>query len=346
MARRRSCAKASSPTKPPSTPAPEEAAAASSENPVVLLRRRWELASVLNFLRVFEPVIEADLRLSADEIEMALASNNRYLARIHITLLKVEMMMSKERAILGQREPRQHERLGQRAVQLLAICANFPICEIYGYDWHQGRCIYVQREGEVQEEKLSRKGHAESAIAEHLKTEIVPAVEKFQKKKERLLKRQEKDKVLAFANTFQTRSLRECRPVSYNFSDYDRSIEEAIRAVQKEKEQDSHEAGTKEKRASHHGDRSDISSENNKNGGQEDAKYLSDLSSGDEEDRDYNDRDASSADNDGENNASDSYKSDMEEEDVFVPRKRTCLAARLANDKPRPGLRRSQKHEE
>ena len=41
--------------------------------------------------------------------------------------------------------------LGQRAVQLLAICANFPICEIYGYDWHQGRCIYVQREGEVQE---------------------------------------------------------------------------------------------------------------------------------------------------------------------------------------------------
>jgi len=39
--------------------------------------------------QVFEPVIEADLRLSADEIEMALASNNRDLARIHITLLKV-----------------------------------------------------------------------------------------------------------------------------------------------------------------------------------------------------------------------------------------------------------------
>lgn len=174
-------------------------------------------------------------------------------------------------------------------------------------------------------------------------------MEKFQKKKERLLKRQEKDKVLAFANTFQTRSLRERRPVSYNFSDYDRSIEEAIRAVQKGKEQDSHEAGTKEKRASHHGDkdangRSDISSENNKNGGQEDAKYLSDLSSGDEEDRDYNDRDVSSADSDGENNASDSYKSDMEEEDVFVPRKRTRLAARLANDKPRAGLRRSQRN--
>ena len=45
-------AKASSPTKPPTAPAPEEASAASSEDPVVLLRRRWELASVLNFLRV------------------------------------------------------------------------------------------------------------------------------------------------------------------------------------------------------------------------------------------------------------------------------------------------------
>jgi hypothetical protein len=51
-----------------------------------------------------------------------------------------------------QREPHQHECLGQRAVQLLAICANFPICEIYGFDYCQGRCIYyVQREAEVQE---------------------------------------------------------------------------------------------------------------------------------------------------------------------------------------------------
>jgi hypothetical protein len=38
---------------------------------------------------VFEPVIEADLGLSADEIETALIENNRDLARIHIALLKV-----------------------------------------------------------------------------------------------------------------------------------------------------------------------------------------------------------------------------------------------------------------
>jgi len=38
---------------------------------------------------VFEPVIKADLGLSAEEIETALASNNRNLARIHVVLLKV-----------------------------------------------------------------------------------------------------------------------------------------------------------------------------------------------------------------------------------------------------------------
>ncbi|OEL32518.1 hypothetical protein BAE44_0006462, partial [Dichanthelium oligosanthes] len=224
-------------------------------------------------------------------------------------------------------------------------------------------------------EKLSRKGRTESAIAEHLKAEIIPAVEKLQKKKERDLKRQEKkDKLLAFANSFQTRSLRERRPISYNYSDYDRSIEEAIRAAsnycflycrqlqfykfkrlivpvcRKAKEHDSREVGTKEKHASHLGDkgtngRSDINSEHNKGGGGlDDAKYLSDLSSGDEEDRDYIDQDGGSADSDGDNNASDPYRSDLEEEDVFVPRKRTRLAARLLKDKPRQGLRRSQRN--
>ncbi|KAM0926400.1 hypothetical protein ACQ4PT_003494 [Festuca glaucescens] len=46
------------------------------------------------------------------------------------------------------------EPFGQRAVQLLAICANFPICKIFGYDWQHTRCIYVQRQGEVQEEGM------------------------------------------------------------------------------------------------------------------------------------------------------------------------------------------------
>ncbi|XP_011081843.1 DDT domain-containing protein DDR4 [Sesamum indicum] len=52
------------------------------------LRERWELASVLNFLHVFEPVIGSDLKISAEDIETALIEQNNILAQLHIDLLK------------------------------------------------------------------------------------------------------------------------------------------------------------------------------------------------------------------------------------------------------------------
>ncbi|KAK4559206.1 hypothetical protein RGQ29_008451 [Quercus rubra] len=58
------------------------------ESEVAKLRGRWELASVLNFLRVFEPVIGSGLKLSAEEIEMGLIKPNSSLAQLHIALLK------------------------------------------------------------------------------------------------------------------------------------------------------------------------------------------------------------------------------------------------------------------
>ncbi|CAO2199282.1 unnamed protein product [Urochloa humidicola] len=435
----------SSPPKPPKAPAPDVAAAA-SEDPVVLLRRRWELASVLHFLKVFEPVIKADLGLSAEEIETALVSNNRNLARIHIALLKGIPPVNKnlkdgdgwiiitskkltdwwswvaEGANPFKSNPgneveayKQQDPIN-RLLILKALCevrseqndavwyvndemkkganvSNFwkdklgsgSNGTIYWYDGDStiGHRLYTEdvavnfkqnwkgKSGRLTKpdinihwetvatdldefleisEKLSRKGRTESAIAEHLKAEIIPAVEKLQKKKERDLKRQEKkDKLLALANSFQPRSLRNRRPVNYNYSDYDRSIEEAIRATSKAKEHDSREVGTKEKRASRLEDKGangkpDINPERNKDSGLDDAKYLSDLSSGDEEDGDYTDQDGGSADSDGDNNASDPYRSDLEEEDVSVPRKRTRLAARLFKEKPRQGLRRSQRN--
>ncbi|KAB2614506.1 remodeling and spacing factor 1 [Pyrus ussuriensis x Pyrus communis] len=54
---------------------------------VARLRGRWELASVLNFLIVFEPVIGKSARLSAEEIEMGLMNPNS-LAQLHIAMLK------------------------------------------------------------------------------------------------------------------------------------------------------------------------------------------------------------------------------------------------------------------
>jgi hypothetical protein len=116
----------------------------------------------------------------------------------------------------------------------------------------------------------------------------------------------------------------------------------------KAKEHESHEAGTKEKHDSHQGDKGANGSSNTNSEhsevGQEDAIYLSDLSSDDDEDRDYNDKDGDSADTDGDDNAHDPHKSDLEEEDVFVPRKRTRFAACMLNDKPQQGLRRSQRN--
>lgn len=52
------------------------------------LRERWELASVLNFLSVFEPVIGNEFKLSAEEIEGGLTRPNSSIAQLHIKLLK------------------------------------------------------------------------------------------------------------------------------------------------------------------------------------------------------------------------------------------------------------------
>lgn len=52
------------------------------------LRQRWELASVLNFLHVFEPVIDNKMKISAEEIETALITPNSLLKKLHVMLLK------------------------------------------------------------------------------------------------------------------------------------------------------------------------------------------------------------------------------------------------------------------
>jgi hypothetical protein len=93
---------------------------------------------------------------------------------IFLLLCRIETMMSKEHALLLSGSGLENhdsslddngmptedtnddseplcEPFGEHAVQLLAICANFPISKIIGYDWQHTRCIYVQREGEVQE---------------------------------------------------------------------------------------------------------------------------------------------------------------------------------------------------
>ncbi|KAK8513597.1 hypothetical protein V6N13_002330 [Hibiscus sabdariffa] len=67
----------------------------STELEVAKLRSRWELASVLNFLIVFEPVIGSDLKLTAEEIELGLIKPNASIAALHIRLLQGAPPLSK-----------------------------------------------------------------------------------------------------------------------------------------------------------------------------------------------------------------------------------------------------------
>ncbi|CAM0880022.1 unnamed protein product [Alopecurus aequalis] len=438
--------KPSTPAKPPRPPPPPEEGPA--EDPLVLLRRRWEFASVLHFLQVFEPVIEADLGLSADEIETALITNNRDLARIHIALLKGIPPVSKNLDVDDgwviatakkltdwwswvaegtnpfKKNPGKEVETFKELDPLNRLFILKALCEVrseqndavwYVNDemkkgvnisnfrkeklgsandgsiyWYIGDSIVGHRlykedvtvdfkqnwkgkNGRLTKpvlniqwetvatnldefldisEKLCSKGRSDSAIGERLKENAVPAVEKFQKKKERDLKRrQQKEERLVFANFSKTRALRERKPVSYNYSDYDRSIKEAIKATAKGKEFDPHkEAGKKRKHVSHQGDNgsnaaSDISPEQNDDREQEDAKDLDDPSSDDDEVSDYNDKEDGSSSSDVDTDASDSDESNSDEEEVVVTRKRTRVAARGADRKPlRQGLRRSRRN--
>ncbi|ESW09094.1 hypothetical protein PHAVU_009G099500 [Phaseolus vulgaris] len=58
------------------------------EKEISKLRGRWELASILNFLEVFDPILGKDLKLSAEDIEIGLVKPDVSLARLHIKLLK------------------------------------------------------------------------------------------------------------------------------------------------------------------------------------------------------------------------------------------------------------------
>ncbi|CAF2050228.1 hypothetical protein HID58_036311 [Brassica napus] len=59
-----------------------------SQMPRWNLRSMWELASVLNFLHVFRPLLKINAEFSAEEFETALLNPNDTLSDIHIPLLK------------------------------------------------------------------------------------------------------------------------------------------------------------------------------------------------------------------------------------------------------------------
>ncbi|KAK4257138.1 hypothetical protein QN277_006766 [Acacia crassicarpa] len=89
---------------------------------------------------------------------------------------------------------------------------------------------------DVSEKLCSSKNRTEVSLGKKLKIDMLPEIEKVHKRKERLLKKQHRqalllDNFLGVDGLATGRSLRDRKPVTYTFDDYDRSINEAIKVT-------------------------------------------------------------------------------------------------------------------
>eukprot|EP00268_Persea_americana_P049249 TRINITY_DN5266_c0_g2_i1.p1 TRINITY_DN5266_c0_g2~~TRINITY_DN5266_c0_g2_i1.p1 ORF type:complete len:683 (-),score=153.58 TRINITY_DN5266_c0_g2_i1:563-2611(-) len=91
---------------------------------------------------------------------------------------------------------------------------------------------------DVSEKLVSSKNRIEAALGKRLIIDILPEIEKIHKRKEKLLKKQHREAFLLDSYMISNglasgRSLRDRKPVTYTFDDYDRSINEAIKITKK-----------------------------------------------------------------------------------------------------------------
>ncbi|KAL6880058.1 hypothetical protein ACP4OV_011623 [Aristida adscensionis] len=328
---------------------------APAELPRWRLRCMWELASVLNFLHVFRPLLNITAEFTAEDLEAALITPNCTLDDVHMPLLKsippvTRMAMGRGTWVTAMcrklkdwwhwvaegdlpivashgTEIETYKTLepATRLVILKAICdirveqediRNFIDSSLkHGYDlctfrkeriggdslgisyWYEddevlGHRLYreirrveqVKKEpgkrsrgkraltppvvsyqwetvasnfeefDDVAEKLFSSRNRTEVSLGKKLKIEYLPEIEKIHKKKERLLKKQQREALLL--DSYLTadggtigRSLRDRKPVTYTFDDYDRSINEAIKITKKRENSAEHEpVGTTNRR--------------------------------------------------------------------------------------------------
>ncbi|KAJ6970376.1 hypothetical protein NC653_034845 [Populus alba x Populus x berolinensis] len=90
----------------------------------------------------------------------------------------------------------------------------------------------------LQEKLYTSKNRTEASLGKKLKNDMLPEIEKVYKRKEKLLKKQHRqalllDNFLSMDGHAPGRSLRDRKPVTYTFDDYDRSINEAIKITKR-----------------------------------------------------------------------------------------------------------------
>ncbi|XP_010249779.1 PREDICTED: DDT domain-containing protein DDR4 isoform X1 [Nelumbo nucifera] len=325
----------------------------------VRLRERWELASVLNFLHVFQPIIGSKLEISAEEIETALIMPNNALAELHISLLKGIPPVSKNLTdsdmwvtVLCKKlaiwwpwvadgeiplTPAHGEEISRykeidptnRLLILKALCeirafqvdmlsyindavkdgtklSTFRKDKIGGDGngttyWYDGDSVIghrlykevrrvefkpslngkrqltqptitfqwetlatnLEEFRDLSDKLCSPKSMVEAAVGDIVRNEIIPVLEAPKKKKERALKRQQRQAMLlnGFLDSCgigHSHLLRDRKPVSYTYDEYDQSIHEAIQPTIIKKTTQEQKLGRKYKKSK---GRSGISSE-------------------------------------------------------------------------------------
>ncbi|PIA65091.1 hypothetical protein AQUCO_00100521v1 [Aquilegia coerulea] len=378
------------------------------------LRGRWELACVLNFLRVFKPIIQSKLQISAVEIETALITPNSILSELHISLLKGILPVSK--TLTGPdawvsevykkvspwwpwvaegefpiekshgKDISRYKELDpvNRLLILKALCeirifqddavryindalkegtevCSFRKNRIVGDGtgvayWNDGDTVmgyrlyrevtkveFTPRKGkgrltqppschqwetlatnveeyrQISDKLSSSEIVAESCVADIVKNEVIPALEEFQKKQERALKRQQKQVMLlsGHLNSYRvggTRSCRNRKPAKYTFDDYDRSIDEAIQLNKKRKT--AQKSKHKQYYPGNEGEDNVNTNDNSLNNGRmehdtddEDDKFRDIVDDSESGDEDYDDNDDEN--NDKNENAEDDKENDM-----------------------------------
>jgi len=111
---------------------------------------------------------------------------------------------------------------------------------VMSYQWETVASSFDEFD-DVAEKLFSSRNRTEVSLGKKLKIEYLPEIEKIHKKKERLLKKQQREALLL--DSYLTsdghttgRSLRDRKPVTYTFDDFDRSINEAIKITKKREE--------------------------------------------------------------------------------------------------------------
>ncbi|CAL0330168.1 unnamed protein product [Lupinus luteus] len=89
---------------------------------------------------------------------------------------------------------------------------------------------------DVSEKLFSSKNRTEASLGKKLKINMLPEIEKDHKRKERMLKKQHRqalllDNYMIVDGLAPGRALRDRKPVTYTFDDYDQSINEAIKVT-------------------------------------------------------------------------------------------------------------------